>query len=539
MHNWMISSARWRFLIAVLLVLGIFFRFVNLDRKIYWFDETYTSLRVSGYTEQEVIGQVFDGSIISVEDLLKYQHTNPEKNLANTIESLAKEDAQHGPLYYIIVRLWVQWLGNSPAVTRSLSALISLLVFPCIYWLCLELFESPIVGWTAVALIAVSPFHVLYAQEAREYSLWTVTILLSSAALLRAMRLKTKASWGTYAAMLALSLYTFLFTGLVALGHGIYVGLTERFRLTKISIAYLLSSLAGLLAFLPWLLVVINGFFRIQKTTSYLNQKMSLLGLVSKIAVRPGYAFVDLNPYSPELKLTISLILQSFLNIIVLIIVLYSIYFLCSKSYQRGWLFNLTLIGSTFLTLLVADLMLGGLKSTINRYLVPYFLGIQLSVAYLFAARLTSKYEKIQSRKLWQLSMITLLSCGVISCAISSQSIIWWNKGPNYYNPYLAHIINQTEHPLVVSDDRTHNKPLANVIGDIISLTYMLEPKVRLQLVVEPNLPKIPDGCSDVFLFNPSKVLRNGLEKQNYKLKLLYEKNRPNHTSFWKLEVKQ
>lgn len=261
MHNWMISSARWRFLIAVLLVLGIFFRFVNLDRKIYWFDETYTSLRVSGYTEQEVIGQVFDGSIISVEDLLKYQHTNPEKNLANTIESLAKEDAQHGPVYYIIVRLWVQWFGNSPAVTRSLSAFISLLVFPCIYWLCLELFESPIVGWTAVALIAVSPFHVLYAQEAREYSLWTVTILLSSAALLRAMRLKTKASWRTYAAILALSLYTFLFTGLVALGHGIYVALTERFRLTKISIAYLLSSLAGLLAFLPWLLVVINGFF--------------------------------------------------------------------------------------------------------------------------------------------------------------------------------------------------------------------------------------------------------------------------------------
>lgn len=280
-------------------------------------------------------------------------------------------------------------------------------------------------------------------------------------------------------------------------------------------------------------------FFRIQKTTSYLNQKMSLLGLVSKIAVRPGYAFVDLNPYSPELNLTISLIFQSILNIIVLILVVYSIYFLCSQKSQRGWRFNLTLIGSTFLTLLVADLMLGGLKSTINRYLVPCFLGIQLSVAYLFAARLTSKCVKIQSRKLWRLSMITLLSCGVISCAISSQSIIWWNKGPNYYNPYLAHIINQAEHPLVVSDDRTHNKPLANVIGDIISLTYMLDPKVRLQLVVEPNLPKIPDGFSDVFLFNPSKVLRHGLEKQNYKLKLLYEKNRPNHTSFWKLEVKQ
>ncbi|TAH23711.1 MAG: hypothetical protein EAZ10_12665, partial [Oscillatoriales cyanobacterium] len=47
-----------RFLIIAVLAIGILFRFVNLDRKFYWIDENYTSLRVSGYTEAEIIKQI-------------------------------------------------------------------------------------------------------------------------------------------------------------------------------------------------------------------------------------------------------------------------------------------------------------------------------------------------------------------------------------------------------------------------------------------------------------------------------------------------
>ena len=39
------------------------------------------------------------------------------------------------------------------------------------YWLCLELFESSVTAWLAVAIIAISPFQIVYAQEARPYSL--------------------------------------------------------------------------------------------------------------------------------------------------------------------------------------------------------------------------------------------------------------------------------------------------------------------------------------------------------------------------------
>lgn len=54
--------------------MGVFFRFVNLDRKIYWYDEAFTSLRVSGYKEAELIQQASDRRVLSIEDIQKFQH---------------------------------------------------------------------------------------------------------------------------------------------------------------------------------------------------------------------------------------------------------------------------------------------------------------------------------------------------------------------------------------------------------------------------------------------------------------------------------
>jgi uncharacterized membrane protein len=71
------SLEKWlQFLIVVVLVLGIFFRFANLGQKIYWVDESYTSLQISGYTEFELIKQVGDGQVRNIKYLQKYQRLN-------------------------------------------------------------------------------------------------------------------------------------------------------------------------------------------------------------------------------------------------------------------------------------------------------------------------------------------------------------------------------------------------------------------------------------------------------------------------------
>jgi uncharacterized membrane protein len=265
------SLDKWlRFLIVVVLVLGIFFRFANLGQKVYWIDETYTSLRISGYTESELIQQVVDGQVRNIKYLQKYQRLNSEKTVVDTVKGLALEEPQLAPLYFVATRFWVQLFGDSVAVTRSMSAVFSLLALPCMYWLCLELFESSLTAWLAVSLLAVSPFQIVYAQEARPYSLFVLIILLSGAALLRGMRLKTNSSWAIYAATVALGFYSHLLFALVLLGHGIYVAISENLRFNKTVIGYFLAASAGFIALSPWTVVYLINSQNVSNKTAWL-----------------------------------------------------------------------------------------------------------------------------------------------------------------------------------------------------------------------------------------------------------------------------
>lgn len=501
-QTWFISPSLLRFLIIILLVIGVFFRFVNIDKKLYWGDEVFSSLRISGYLQSEMNEQLSNGDLISIKDLNKYQYPNTEKNTIDTIKGIILEDSQILPLYIVITRFWVEWFGNSVAVTRSFSAFISLLTFPCIYLLCQELFESSLVGWIAIALVAVSPIHLVYAQEARAYSLWIVTILISSVALLRAMRLKTKVSWCIYAATLSLGFYTHILFTFVAFAQGIYVIAIERFRLSKTSIYYLISSLAGFISFVPWIWIIITN--PQPEAVSWATPKQTLLASATRWAGIFSRTFLDLgiSPGDPG-KLKIALIP---LILIILALMLYSIYVLCRRTSKKTWLFVLTLIGSVGLPLLIVDFVFQKRYAT-SRYTLPSVLGIELAVAYLLTTKLTSISTKFWQKKLWSLMLFMVITSGIISCTISSQAQIWWNKLPekNQEFPQIAQIVSQGNKPLLISD--TSIIPLIQILG------HLVDPKVQLQIVEKKHLPEITNGFTDIFLFNPSDFLKAGIEK--------------------------
>ncbi|NEO29137.1 MAG: phospholipid carrier-dependent glycosyltransferase [Symploca sp. SIO3C6] len=529
-----------RNLIAILLVLGIFFRFYNLERKVYWYDETMTSLRISGYTQTELVQQVFDGGPISVEQLLgQYQYPNRTKNLTDTLNALAG-NPEHSPLYYWMARFWLQIFGNSIVTIRALSAVISLLAIPCVYWLCRELFNSSVTAWVGAAIISISPFHVLYGQEAREYSLWTVTILFSCAALLRAKRLNNWSSWVIYGLSVALGLYAHPFSGFVLLGHGIYILLTATRRWGKQLGAFLLSSIVGFLLFVPWMVIVIANFSKfLDNTASVTVSRSGFLPLFWGLNL--SRIFLDFNqgtsPFSP-------------LHYLAALLAIYALYHLYRHTPLETWLFIITLIGVTGTAIIAPDLILGGRRSSITRYAIPCYLGIQIAVAYLISSKClgvncfrdreigrggegetrikrdkqilglstTGNYQR------WQYVAIVLIISGVLSCLVSSQIPVWWHKSyaKSRYNPQIVRLVNQTEQPLLISDE---------IPGRILSLCHWLKPNVQLQLVVEPNIPEIADGFKNVFLYRPSETLKQGIEeKYNSKLEPAYK------SWLWKLE---
>ncbi|MBE9051177.1 glycosyltransferase family 39 protein [Nostocales cyanobacterium LEGE 11386] len=532
MRNITLVPSWLRFLIIFLLSMGILFRFVNLEGKVYSHDETYTSLRISGYTVDEVKQEIFTGRVISKESFTNFQSPNREKSFSDIIMSLAIKDPQHPPLYYLIARFWVEIFGNSVTAIRSLSAFISLLVFPCSYWLCRELFNVRLTApGLAIALMAISPIHLVYAQEAREYMLWLVTIILCSAALLRAIRLESKddqelakrqqnsdrfATWGIYVITLVLSFYTCLWGVFIAIAQGIYMMIMTKFQLTETVRAYLLASSLSFLAFMPWMMIVVANFFEFLLTADVSKNQVSLMPLISFWLMQISRIFFDLNF---DLNNPLSYLVSP----IFLTLVGYAIYFLCYTTNYKTWLFVVTLIIVPALPIMLPDLFSGDMTSISEPYLIPAYLGIQITVAYLLGTQISSGI--VLRRRIWQMIMVLVIVCGLISYRVSYEAETWWHKEVSYSNPLVANIINLSESPLLISDSEGIN------YGNVFSLSYLVQPKVRFKLLKNQIIPDIPDGFTDIFLLNPSDTWRRQIVTK-YEFNIVYEDE---YYSLWKL----
>jgi mannosyltransferase len=79
---------------------------------------------------------------------------------------------QHPPLYYLLLHFWMKFNGDWAYEVRLLSAVIGAATIPVVY-----LIGKRLSGWkmglAAAVLLAVSPFNIFYAQDARMYTLLT------------------------------------------------------------------------------------------------------------------------------------------------------------------------------------------------------------------------------------------------------------------------------------------------------------------------------------------------------------------------------
>jgi uncharacterized membrane protein len=493
-----------RFFCVFILTIGIFCRFVALDQKIYWYDEVSTSLTVSGYTELDVV-QDFAGvtAPIAPSALQKYQQIKPGSSWLNSVQRLIQENPHHPPLYYVLARFWAQVFGTSITAMRALPAVISVLMLPAIGWLCVELFGSATVGYVAMVLVAVSPLQLAYAQEARQYTLWMLMILLSSAAFLRAIRLKTPQSWRLYGGLLVGGLYTQMFFGLTILAHGAYVVIMQRGRFTRSVKGYLISAIGASLAFSPWFMVMARQYYQANRLTEWTwIYDLKPLERFQFWLHNLSLAFFDLGGqgiYDASL-LPIYLGLTGF--------ILYAIYAMCRWAKPSVWLFVLLMIGMTTLPFMLPDILLGGKRTITPRYFLPAYLGIELAVAHLLyhLLEIASFKEYIKPRWVSNCLIAGLIGAGLISTNVYFQHQAWWTKPFNIDNPTITTMINRSEKPLVVN-----NAP----VPYLISLSYELKPHVKIALQpycvnclqrVEQRdqlkIPPIPTAVDNILLLN-------------------------------------
>lgn len=495
-----------KYSVVVLVLLGTFLRFYNLDHKAYWVDETHTSLRMSGHTRQELVNELYTGEVITVERLQQYQRPSSDKGWDDTLNAL-KGNAEHAPLYFLMARLWVELFGYSVAIMRSLPALISLLLFPAIYWFCWELFRSPAVCAIALGLVAISPLHVLYAQEARPYSLWSVLIVTSSAALLWALRSNQPKRWPkrwlVYGITLSLGFYTQLLFAIVAAIHGLYVLLAEvvlnKWRFSRRAIAYLVTTLAAILSFLPWLIIALTNWEQIEESTASLTEKQEWGDLIDQWFFNLSRVFLDRELGSG--------------NTLLALLAIAALGYVCWKAPWRSWLLLLLLTTLPFLALAVPDLLLDGQRSMRIRYLFPSYLGLQVAFAYWFGSQ--AVWAKTWAQKVLRILLVFLVVGGVIANLVSSQAQVWWTKSNprSGYYPVVSSIINSADNPLIVSN---------GLPPDLLGLSYWLRPDIKLQLVTEPTQLKVAEGYRPIYLLNPTRRMRRTLMQQGYRLLVIY-----------------
>ncbi len=505
--------------IVSILILGLFFRFYNIDKKVYWGDETDTGLRVSGYTNKD-FKNLISHHRVDIDYLNRFQYPNSEKGILDTIRSLALEEPQHPPLYYVAARLWVESFGNSVWVIRSLSAFLSLLAFPCLYWLCRQLFESRLVAWLAVTLLAVSPVNVLLAQEARQYSLWTVAILLSSAVLLRSLRSNSITLWVIYGTTVVFGMYTHLLFILVVAAHGFYLVAIniKQLRADPIRIptqlsSYLVFTFGALLAFLPWAFLIIENYTKVSSQLLWTKNNLGAIYLIGQWGFNYSSVFFDAGYAAKYVEgLNLAVAISYLIRVLALLLTAYSIYYLCIKTELRTLLFILALIIIPFIALAFPDLLFGGTRSGNGyRFLIPSYLGVQMAIAFLLASKISCLSHK--KRLIWQAIASLLIVSGIVSCTMSSRAESWWTKPNDYWIPQIARKINNAHKPLLIVDRGSAR--------NLLRLTHRLKPDVDL-LIVEINSEfEIPGEHTDVFIYeySPSKqevipkISRHSLEE--------------------------
>ncbi len=246
-------------LVAIIFA-GAFLRLTALNRQSLWFDEVDVVVRA-------------------------------QQPLETVLRTFVAE-GENGPLYNILLALWVRLAGVSEIAVRFPSAVAGTLAIPLIYLLGRRLVGSS-TGLVAAGLLAISPYHVWYSQEAKMYALVVLLALASSVCLVEALERNHRLWWAAYAVVTTLLFYTHVATVLVFVAQSLYVVLSRRAWRGR-ERGWLIAAAVLTLPYLPialWALRVVGGGVQTWQPDVSLWEAVRIFGV--KFAVNRADAVIE------------------------------------------------------------------------------------------------------------------------------------------------------------------------------------------------------------------------------------------------------
>ncbi|MFB2921716.1 glycosyltransferase family 39 protein [Aerosakkonema funiforme] len=174
-------------ILIIWFAIGTWLRFTNLELKSPWTDEFSTMVFSLGNSFRNV---PLDRAIAL--DLLMSPLVPTGAGTGEVVQHLLSE-SNHPPLYFVLAHLWMKLFPHNDGlislwVARSLPAILGAASIPAMYAWGYIAARSRLVGHLAAAMMAVSPYGIFLAQEARHYTLAILFAIASLVCLLIAVR---------------------------------------------------------------------------------------------------------------------------------------------------------------------------------------------------------------------------------------------------------------------------------------------------------------------------------------------------------------
>lgn len=239
---------------TAIILLATALRLFGLGTESFWFDEAWSAWLIEG-TPQE------------------------------TVNRLVEKDA-HPPLYYLLLSGWSTLAGTTESDLRALSVLFGVLTVAWLYRLVRRII-SETAAVAAALLLAVSPFHVYFSQEARSYAL-VMLLCVIALDLLTADRLRQL----PLALVTAALVYSHYMTVFFIASVGLWIVLARRDQFWRFAVAMI----GAALFFAPWMgvaykhLTLVHGSFWIPPVTPH-RVVESLGELLVRFWGWPAYLF--------------------------------------------------------------------------------------------------------------------------------------------------------------------------------------------------------------------------------------------------------
>jgi mannosyltransferase len=203
------------FALLLTIVIALALRMYRLGSQSLWLDEAW-SVRVANH---------------SLGEILRYRSNIP-------------------PLHQVVVRLFIAILGTSEFSVRLPSVLAGVLSVVLVYAITTRLFNKS-AGLVAGLILAISPFHVWYSQDARPYALLIVLSLASVWFFLNLRDRPNFIGFTGYVVTTTLAMYTHVYALFLLLFQNLYMLYSWR-KPARLGLKWIVSQATVLVLSVPW-----------------------------------------------------------------------------------------------------------------------------------------------------------------------------------------------------------------------------------------------------------------------------------------------